>query len=74
MWFFLDISARKRAEEEVRRALMRERELSELKTRFVSITSHEFRTPLAAILSSIELLEDFDDLPPVERRELIRIA
>ena len=74
MWFFLDISARKRAEEEVRRALMRERELSELKTRFMSITSHEFKTPLAAILSSVELLEDFGDLPEVERRELIRIV
>src|SRR5688572_28649835 len=59
IWFFLDVSARKRAEEEVRRALMRERELSELKTRFVSLTSHEFRTPLATILSSVELLEDF---------------
>jgi signal transduction histidine kinase len=74
MWFFLDISARKRAEEEVRRALLRERELSELKTRFMSITSHEFKTPLAAILSSIELLEDFGDLPEVERRELFRIV
>jgi PAS domain S-box-containing protein len=74
MWFFLDISGRKRAEEEVRRALLRERELSELKTRFMSITSHEFRTPLAAILSSAELLEDFDDLPPAERKELLRIV
>jgi PAS domain S-box-containing protein len=74
MWFFLDISGRKRAEEEVRRALLRERELSELKTRFMSITSHEFRTPLAAILSSAELLEDFGDLPPAERKELLRIV
>jgi PAS domain S-box-containing protein len=74
MWFFLDVSGRKRAEEEVRRALLRERELSELKTRFMSITSHEFRTPLAAILSSAELLEDFADLPPAERRELLRIV
>jgi PAS domain S-box-containing protein len=74
MWFFLDISPRKRAEEEVRRALTRERELSELKTRFMSMTSHEFKTPLAAILSSVELLEDFGDLPEGERRELIRIV
>ncbi len=59
VWFFLDISSRKRAEEETRRALARERELSELKTRFVSLTSHEFRTPLATILYSVELLEDF---------------
>jgi PAS domain S-box-containing protein len=74
MWFFLDISSRRRAEEEVRRALLRERELSELKTRFMSITSHEFRTPLAAILSSAELLEDFGDLPATERKELLRIV
>jgi PAS domain S-box-containing protein len=75
IWFFLDISVRKRAEEEVRKALMRERELSELKTRFVSLASHEFRTPLATILSSIELLEDFGaSLPDGERRELIRIV
>ena len=74
IWFFLDISARQRAEEEVRRALTRERELSELKTRFVSLASHEFRTPLATILSSIELIEDFGaTLPEGERKELIRI-
>jgi PAS domain S-box-containing protein len=74
IWFFLDISVRKRAEEEVRKALMRERELSELKTRFVSLASHEFRTPLATILSSVELLEDFGaSLPDGERKELIRI-
>jgi len=73
IWFFLDISARQRAEEEVRRALTRERELSELKTRFVSLASHEFRTPLAAILSSIELIEDFGaTLAEGERGELIR--
>ncbi len=74
IWFFIDISARKRAEEEVHRALGRERELSELKTRFVSLTSHEFRTPLATILSSIELIDDFGaNLPDAERAELIRI-
>jgi PAS domain S-box-containing protein len=75
IWFFLDISARKRAEEETRRALLRERELSELKTRFVSLASHEFRTPLATILSSIELLEDFGPgLPDAERSELLKIV
>jgi PAS domain S-box-containing protein len=75
IWFFLDISTRKRAEEEARRALDRERELSELKTRFVSLTSHEFRTPLATILSSIELLDDYGvDMPAAERGELVRLA
>jgi signal transduction histidine kinase len=37
----------------------RERELNELKSRFVSMTSHEFRTPLAGIISSSELLEKY---------------
>lgn len=75
VWFFLDISARKRAEEETRRALARERELSELKSRFVALTSHEFRTPLATILSSVELVEDFGPgLPEAERRELFKLV
>jgi PAS domain S-box-containing protein len=44
------------AEEEMQKALAKERELNELKSRFVSMASHEFRTPLTAIRSSIELL------------------
>src|SRR4028118_762285 len=51
------IVKRKSAEAEVRIALEKEKELSELKSRFVSMTSHEFRTPLSTILSSTELLE-----------------
>jgi len=39
----------------------RERELGELKSRFVSMTSHEFRTPLSVILSSAELLEAYGE-------------
>ncbi len=54
-----DITERKQAEVEIRNALEREKELSELKTRFVTMTSHEFRTPLTTILSSAELLEDY---------------
>ena len=52
-----DISFRKRAEAEVRRALEQEKELSELKSRFISMASHEFRTPLTTILSSTEMLQ-----------------
>ncbi|MGV0024485.1 PAS domain S-box protein [Phormidesmis priestleyi] len=48
---------RKQAEIEIRKALEKERELSELKSRFVSTASHEFRTPLSTILSSADLLE-----------------
>jgi len=52
-----DITERKRAEAEIRNALEKEKELNELKSRFVTMASHEFRTPLAIILSSAELLE-----------------
>jgi PAS domain S-box-containing protein len=52
-----DITARKQAEAEILNALAKEKELSDLKTRFISITSHEFRTPLTTIMSTTELLE-----------------
>jgi PAS domain S-box-containing protein len=55
----LDISARKRAEEELRSALEQEKELSRLKTNFVNLVSHEFRTPLGVILSSADILETY---------------
>jgi PAS domain S-box-containing protein len=57
--FCIDITERKQLEEELRIALEREKELNELKSRFVSMTSHEFRTPLSTILSSSELLEHY---------------
>ena len=44
-----------------KKVLEKEKELSELKTRFVAMASHEFRTPLATINSSAELLERFQD-------------
>lgn len=54
-----DITDRKQAEEDIREALEREKELSLLKSRFVSMTSHEFRIPLATILFSAGLLEKY---------------
>lgn len=50
------IKERIKAENEARIALEREKELNELKTRFVSMASHEFRTPLSAVLSSASLI------------------
>lgn len=65
-----DISERKKAEIELLRTLEREKELSALKSNFVSLVSHEFRTPLGIIMSSSEILEDyFDQLDPEERRQ-----
>ncbi|WP_071190047.1 PAS domain S-box protein [Trichormus sp. NMC-1] len=57
--YWADISNRKQLEQELRIALETEKELNELKSRFISMTSHEFRTPLSTILSSSELLEHY---------------
>ena len=51
-----DISERKRVEEEMRKALGREKELGELRSRFLSMTSHEFGTPLCTLTISAELI------------------
>ncbi len=59
LWMYRDITKRKGIETEIRKALEKEKELGELKSRFVSMTSHEFRTPLTTILSSSELLEHY---------------
>ena len=65
-----EVHERKKAEEEVRNAFERERELNELKSKFVSIASHEFRTPLSAILSSASLINQYrvkGDLEKVDK-------
>lgn len=67
------ITERKQAEEELLRSLTRERELSRLKSSFVSLVSHEFRTPIGIIHSSAEILERyFARLPDAERLEHLR--
>ncbi|MBL8131054.1 MAG: PAS domain S-box protein [Anaerolineae bacterium] len=52
----IDITRLKEAEVNLLQALGKEKELSELKSRFVSMASHEFRTPLASILAAAESL------------------
>jgi len=56
-----DITGIKLAQDSIERSLKKEKELVEMKSLFVSTTSHEFRTPLAGILSSIEILESYGD-------------
>jgi PAS domain S-box-containing protein len=72
IWTFLDITLRKRSEAEMREALEQQRALNELRSRFVAMTSHEFRTPLAAILSAEEVLRHYGErLAPEERLETL---
>ncbi len=54
-----EVEARKRAEESMMKALLREKELNELMAKFVNFASHEFRTPLATIQSSTEIIEAY---------------
>ena len=58
----------RRAEEELRAALAEERMLHEMKTRFVHLISHEFRTPLGVILSSAEMIDRYAARIPDEER------
>ncbi len=62
-----EVVERKKAEEEAQRAMERERELNELKSKFVSIASHEFRTPLSTVLSSIALIEQYKERGDLEK-------
>jgi PAS domain S-box-containing protein len=54
---------------DLRQALEKEKELSELKSRFVSMASHEFRTPLATILSTTDNLIRYRDRMTAEQVE-----
>jgi signal transduction histidine kinase len=67
-----EIAARKQIEREVRDRLQNERQLSEMKSQFITVASHEFRTPLAAAVGSAELLERHAGrLPEAKRVELL---
>lgn len=55
-------------QKEIVQSLEVERTLNELKSRFVSMASHEFRTPLATILSSVSLIDRYHDPDQVDKR------
>lgn len=64
-----NISKQKKTEQELQEALKKEKELGELKSRFVSMASHEFRTPLSTVLSSAYLIERYTATEDQAKRE-----
>lgn len=64
-----EIKRRKEAENRIKTALQKEKELNELKTKFLSLVSHEFKTPLSGILTSVVLLGKYKLEEHQEKRE-----
>lgn len=63
-----DISERKHIQRALEQALQCERELNQLRARFVSIISHEFRTPMTVIQTSSELLKHYGERMEAQAR------
>ncbi|MFI0428108.1 ATP-binding protein [Mariniflexile sp. HMF6888] len=64
-----EIKKRIEAQNKIKNALKREKELNELKTKFLSLVSHEFKTPLSGILTSAMLLGKYKLTEQQERRD-----
>jgi PAS domain S-box-containing protein len=67
--FEKEIRKRKQAEAKTKKALEKEIELNELKTKFLSLVSHEFKTPLSGILTSSTLAKKYTTTEQQDKRE-----
>ncbi len=65
----IDIPERKIYEQKMEDSLAKEVELNALKSKFISMASHEFKTPLASILSSVWLIDNYNKLEDKEKRK-----
>lgn len=66
---FRSVMSCKQTESDLERLLSKEKELSDLKSSFISMVSHDIRTPLTIILSSTDLLQYHADKVTVEKKE-----
>lgn len=64
----VEMEQRKKMEEKIRHTLEKEMELNEIKSRFVSMASHEFRTPLSRILTSSNLIARYEKTEDLDKR------
>lgn len=65
----LEVTKRKDAEDKIKESLRKERELNDLKTKFLSLVSHEFKTPLSGILTSATLAGKYTETDQQDKRE-----
>ena len=73
LMFVVDATARVQAEQTQRVALQKQGELNAMKARFIAMASHEFRTPLATIHGSVELLRHYQNrLRPEQKQEALK--
>jgi len=66
-----NITLRKKAEQEIIQTLEEQQELNRTKSTFISLISHELRSPLAAISSNTQLLSRYEEKWPMEKKLLV---